>query len=96
MKAESAILEIKRIHPEDIDSLARAFAEALQQARSVSDSEHFDHHKWITARIEKEGARRLFWDEMTKHVVKWGVIGVVSGLLYALYLGIRISLKLPV
>lgn len=87
--------EEARIHPDDIEAMALAFASVLQQARSVSDSEHFDHHRWVSMRILAERERELFWREMTKHVAKWGLIGTVSAAFYALYLGARILLKLP-
>lgn len=80
---------------EDIESLAIAIGKALQQARSVSDSEHFDHHQWITAKIKREEVRRLFYERLTTHLINWGMVGVLSGTLYALYLGVRILLKLP-
>lgn len=78
----------------DAEVLAIAVAKALQQARSVSDSEHYDHHRWITERIESEKAKRLFWEDMHKHAIKWGMISVFTGLAYALWLGIKAWLQL--
>lgn len=69
--------------------LARKIAEAMQQARSVSDSEHFDHHRWITERIQKEKARRKFYEEMSAHALKWGMLSFLSGVFYALWLGVK-------
>ena len=68
-------------------------AKALQQARSVSDSEHYDHHKWISERIDSEKAKRQFWEEMRRHVFKWGMVSVISAGFYALYLGLRQEVK---
>lgn len=79
--------------PQDVDLLAAAIARALQQARSVSDSEHFDHHKWITEKIKTEQWRAQFWKKMLEHVVKWGVISVISAGVYALWLGVRVWAK---
>ena len=73
----------------DIEQLALAIAKALQSARSVSDSEHYDHHRWISSKIERENAWRAFWEEMRRHVIKWGSISVLSGLFYAAWLGFQ-------
>ena len=74
---------------EDIEHLAIAIAKALQAARSVSDSEHYDHHRWITAKIEREHAWRRFWDQLSEHVAKWGAISLISAAGYAFYLGLK-------
>lgn len=80
---------------ERAELFARKLAETLQQARSVSDSEHYDHHRWITMQIRKEEARAKFWEEMIKHVARWGILAVVSSTFLALWLGAKIILKLP-
>ena len=79
----------------DVDRFATAIARALQQARSVSDSEHYDHHVWIKQRIEAERSKLEFWNSMRTHVLKWGAISVVSAGVYALWLGVRQILHLP-
>lgn len=76
----------------DAEKLAIAVAKALQQARSVSDSEHFDHHRWISAKIARENAWRDFWIEMQKHVAKWGSIAIVSFVFYAMWLAAKEAL----
>jgi len=80
---------VSRISEDDADMLAQKFAEKLQQSRSVSDSEHYDHHRWISSKIAKENARREFWEDMHKHVMKWGAISVITGLFYAAWLGFK-------
>lgn len=80
---------MSKISEEDADMLVLKFAHALQQARSVSDSEHYDHHRWITEKIEREQAMRKFWQAMHEHAMKWGMISALSGIFYALWLGIR-------
>lgn len=80
---------MSKISIEDAEMLAQKFAEKLQQSRSVSDSEHFDHHRWITERIDSEKARRAFWEEMTKHVAKWGSVAILSFIFYALWLAAK-------
>lgn len=74
---------------EEVDAicerLSNTFARALQQARSVSDSEHFDHHKWIVAKMQKEQARAEFWQKMLEHISSWGAIAVLSAIFYAVW-----------
>lgn len=83
--------------PEEVvhltDQMALAMTRALQQARSVSDSEHFAHHVWITKQIEREQLRTEFWRQMLAHVAKWGVVSVVSATVFALYLGVKAWMK---
>lgn len=84
---------MSKITEADADMLAQKFAEKLQQSRSVSDSEHYDHHRWITARIERENAWKAFWEDMRRHVAKWGAISIISSIGYALYLGVKAVIK---
>ena len=74
---------------EEAEMIAQKFAEKLQQARSVTDSEHYNHHKWIAKQIERDEARIRLYDELTKHVVKWGLVGVLSFLFYAVWLAAK-------
>ena len=84
---------MSKISEEDADMLALKLAQALQQSRSVSDSEHYDHHRWITAKIERENAWRNFWEDMRRHVAKWGAVSVISAVGYALFLGVKAAIK---
>ncbi len=77
----------------DAEKIGIAVARALQGARSVSDSEHYDHHRWITERIKQAEASRQFWEEMRRHVVKWGLIGALTGLGTALVVAFRAWVK---
>lgn len=78
---------------DDAEMIALAVARALQQARSVSDSEHYDHHVWITAHIESEKKREEFYTQMKLHVAKWGSVSIFSILLYALWLYVKHELR---
>lgn len=75
------------------EKMATKFAQKLQQARSVSDSEHHDHHTWITEKIKHERAMKDFWQQMSAHVAKWGAITLITGMGYAMWLGVRAILK---
>lgn len=74
---------------EEIEQLAIAIAKALQAARSVSDSEHYDHHVWITSQIERDKSSKAFWEKMLEHASKWGMISLLSFAFYALWLGVN-------
>lgn len=74
---------------DEVERLAIAIAKALQQARSVSDSEHFDHHSWISKKIKREEAMLKFWEQMREHAAKWGMVSVLSGIFYAIWLGVQ-------
>lgn len=82
------------ISEDDAEMLAQKFAEKLQQARSVSDSEHFDHHRWITEKIQREQSQRKFWDQMQEHAYRWGMLSVLSFIFYALWLGVKAILHM--
>lgn len=75
-----------RMSEDDLERLANSIARALQQARSVSDSEHYDHHVWITQKIIAERLRAEFWGSLKEHVAKWGAVSIVSVTGYALWL----------
>lgn len=80
---------LQKISDDDIERLAVAIGKALQQARSVSDSEHYDHHKWITGKMKAEERRAEFWEKMLEHVTKLGMWSVITALGYACWLGIK-------
>lgn len=71
------------------ERLSLSFARALQQARSVSDSEHYDHHIWVSQRIQHEKSMTRFWEDMRDHLAKWGMVGAVSCIGYALWLWLK-------
>lgn len=77
----------------EIEALSIAIAKALQQARSVSDSEHYDHHVWISEKIKRERAWVEFWEKMIQHATKWGMISFFSAAFYAMWLGFKTYAK---
>lgn len=72
-----------------MEKLAIIFAKTLQQARSVSDSEHYDHHRWISERIKRDQNKSLFWEKLYEHLAAWGAVAVISVIFYALWLYLR-------
>ena len=85
---------VDSLTPDDAELLAITIARVLQQARSVSDSEHYDHHRWITEKIRREQAWRIFWEKMGEHAAKWGMISLFSFSFYALWLGLKAILHM--
>lgn len=75
------------------EKLSVAMVKALQQSRSVSDSEHYDHHLWVQTHIEKEKTRTAFYKMMIDHVAKYGAISIVTGLFYAVWLFLKHELQ---
>lgn len=77
----------------DATRIAIAVARALQGARSVSDSEHWDHHQWISAQKEKERQRANFYAELRTHLAKGGAWGLVLVIVAVLAAGAKAILK---
>ena len=75
------------------ERLSISIVTALEQARSVSDSEHYDHHLWVSQRIQREQALTKFWKAMFEHVMKWGAVSVVSCVFYAVWLYLKHEIK---
>ena len=75
------------------EKLSLAMVTALQQYRGVSDSEHYDHHLWVTQRIKREQTRAKFWQAMLEHVAKWGAVSIVSAVFYAFWLYVKHEVK---
>lgn len=71
------------------EKLSLAMVKALQQSRSVSDSEHYDHHTWVQQHIEKEKTRTQFYKMMIEHVAKYGALSIATGLFYAVWLFLK-------
>ena len=64
--------------PEQVQEIATALAEILDQRRAVEESEHAEHHQYIREQIEGQRERRELYAELRKHLVKWGAVGVIS------------------
>ncbi len=75
------------------EKLSHAMVRAMQQSRSVSDSEHYDHHMWVSVHIEKEKRRIEFYTALLDHVLKWGSVSLLTGLFYAIWLFIKMEIK---
>lgn len=86
-------IELAEVTAMIAEAAAIAAVKAIQEAKFVSDQDHYNHHNWIAAKIKSEEARAAFFVELTKHVAKWGTIGVISALFYGLWLVAKESFK---
>lgn len=77
----------------DAELIGIAVARALQQARSVSDSEHWDHHRWITTRMEADKERAQLYRDLRGHLAKSGAWAVVAVIGTLIYMGVKEALK---
>lgn len=79
------------------DMIARAAAKAaitaLQEIKFISDQDHHEHHSWIASKIRSEEARVELFKELTKHIAKWGTLGVLSFIFYGIYLATKDGLS---
>jgi len=57
----------------------------LDDRRNVGEIEHREHHDWTKARIQMEEKKAEFWEAMKMHVLKWGILGSVSWIGYAIW-----------
>ena len=82
-----------KLTEEEQDAIARKVHETLQQSRSVSDSEHFDHHKWISERIKAEQERREFYARLTSRLAEKGLWAVLVVLVLLMGHGVESVVK---
>lgn len=70
-------------------SVAKAVAMELDGRRSIDETTHQKQHNYIGIKMEKDKKWAEFWDALTKHIVKWGIIGAISVIGYALWYYIK-------
>ena len=73
----------------DAKEIATAVVEALESSRYISKPEHERHHEYIDSLIDRDTKRAQMYDQVKTHIVKFGAIGVISGLGLAVYHYIR-------
>lgn len=69
--------------PEQMDELEDRVLRAIQHEHTVEPSTHRAHHDWLTLKIEEEKTRIQRNEEITRHVMKWGIIGVLGTMITA-------------
>lgn len=71
----------------------RALVAALNEIRSVPYELHLEHHDYISALIVREQKRAELYEKLKAHVLGWGIVGIVTGLGYALLSWFRDHMK---
>lgn len=56
-----------------------------QLADVVPDGDHDGHRRWHEAEIQRMESRAALWSDVQKSVAKWGVIGIVTWMGYAVW-----------
>lgn len=69
----------------DLEDIAEAVANGLEQRRRISVDIHDDHHQFVATLIKEREERRQLWIEMRIHLAKWGMVGVLTGVVTALW-----------
>lgn len=70
---------------EQEERFAQTVIRVMDKRRDMSEPEHKEHHEWIKAKKIKEEKMAEFWEAMKMHVLKWGILGSVSWIGYALW-----------
>jgi hypothetical protein len=71
------------------ETLKAAIREALVEARQADVSEHAEHHAFLAKLIEREELRLRMYEDLRRHLVKWGAIGVLSFIGMAVWYWVR-------
>ncbi len=73
--------------------LRTAFAEVLDDRRTIDEKTHRSHHEYVSDRIEDHRRRRAFRDKIWAQVGGWIVIVVLSGLGIAVWAWMKAMIK---
>ncbi len=80
-------------HDESERTLTQADLDALTERLSfhyaVEVQQHASDHDWIRSQRQAAQARKVFWDKMFEHAVKWGILSLLSATFYAIWLGFK-------
>ena len=47
------------------------------------------YERYLESATQREKKRAEFWERMGEHAAKWGMISIISGAFYAIYLGAK-------
>lgn len=79
----------------DTEELVRAIVAGIVEQHKatfvcpVDPERRMLDHEWVLLQREKERERIEFWRSMKLHAAKWGMVSVISFLLYALWLALK-------
>jgi hypothetical protein len=64
--------------------IGKQLDKALNGRRAISDDDHRDHHAFVGILIEERRRRKQRWDAIRVHVLGWGIVTIILGLITAL------------
>ena len=62
----------------DAKEIARELAAILDERRQVAEEEHSDHHAFLRELIDERRRKREMYEDLRRHLTKWGAVGVLS------------------
>lgn len=66
------------------ETLKKALTEVLEDRRRIDQDTHSTHHEYVSRLIERDKRRSEMWSRVRGHVIGWGIITSVTGLVYLL------------
>ncbi len=75
----------EELSPETVRAIALAVAAYLDERRSVDEATHQQHHQYVAERIQERKAAIEMRQAITRHVLGWGIVGLISGIGAAAY-----------
>jgi hypothetical protein len=72
-------------YPLTADEFRRILDEALAARARVDAETHRDHHDYVAALIERDRERAQMYRRIQEHIVQWGIIGVLSGIVWLVW-----------
>lgn len=63
---------------DDLKKIATTIAENIGSRLEISRTEHDAHHRFVQTLIDEANDRRELWLDMRKHLMKWGMFGLIG------------------
>ena len=74
------------LEKEDINSITEALVTALNANRDVENIRHKEDHDFMYLLRKREERKQELWEAVKIHLAKWGSVGLITGLLAAIWL----------
>lgn len=62
----------------DAKEIAREVAAILDERLAVTEKEHAEHHVFLRELIDERRRRREMYEDLRRHLAKWGAVGLLS------------------
>lgn len=77
-----------------MEELKRAINEVLDERGRIDAETHHIHHDYVAQLIERERMRKERNEKVRTHVIGWGMVTALSGLVYLIFEGFKDWIKL--